>query len=175
MSKISSNSTADIKSCNTDNSLIKDVLDSFSESWIGNPAIMKRIKVEETKPQKVFREWVYQLLSKSDDGNVQNKYDKLVMSIDQMHINNYKFYKELFKYDVGDFVMNRDGNIYYVTCFDPDKKMFMGVRQKKDGQWGTRREHFDMPRCELSKKLTADEVEKLQNLSELDKIKAEYL
>lgn len=118
------------------------------------------IKSKESKPEKIFREWVQRLMLGADD-ELRRKHEQLQEAKGELDQQAFEFYSELYGYTTGDFVMNGDDNIFYVVHFDPKAGLFMGRKLKKDGQWSHREEYFDMARGYLSRKLDPSEVESM--------------
>lgn len=121
-------------------------------------------KITKTKPQIMFQDWEDDLYNKLPDSNKRDYEDLLNQekSTERMlHKIKYTKYEKLFGYSVGDFVINRDGQLFHITCFDPNQNLFMGKRLKKDGKFSTREEYFDTVRLETSHQATEEELDEL--------------
>lgn len=118
------------------------------------------IKSKESKPEKVFNEWVQRLMLNADAALRQKeaRMYELTMQLNQAA---FDFYSSLYKYTVGDFVINNDDNVFQVLSFDPKTCLFMGRKLKKDGRWSNRDEYFDVARNQLSRRLSREEVDQL--------------
>lgn len=121
-------------------------------------------KITKTKPQMLFHDWendLYNKLPNADKRDYEDLYKQEKSTERLLYRIKYMKYEKIFGYSVGDFVINRDDQLFHITCFDPDQNLFMGKRLKKDGKFSTREEYFDSMRLETSRQATEEELDEL--------------